>query len=338
MWKAVTEEGRAKFPVAALVGPTAVGKSRIAVEVASRLNGEILSADSVQVYKGMDIGSNKTMPEDQVASSGKAIPHHLIDICMPNDSFNVKEYQVRATKLIPEVVQRGALPILVGGTGLYVKAVLGGYHLPPIGDVSQIRESLAAELSKNGSVPLWNRLRHVDPESAERIHPNDARRIIRALEVYIKTGIPFSELRKTQEALPYATCKVGVTLDRDEIYRRINTRVIKMVEQGFVEEVANLLKTYGSDLPALQSLGYRQLTAYLSGEKDLATAIREIQRDTRHYAKRQLTWFKRDPEIVWFKLEKRYDPLRAAEQISDFIVHRLRVHIAGGKKNGQRLD
>lgn len=338
IWKPIAKGGEIRFPVAALVGPTAVGKSKIAVEVAARVHGEIISADSVQVYQGMDIGSNKTMPKERVASSGETIPHHLIDICRPDDPFSVKEYQARAARLIPEIVQRGALPMLVGGTGLYVKAVLGGYYLPPIGDVRKIREKLAMEASRSGSVPLWNQLHRVDPESAQRIHPNDTKRIIRALEVYVKTGIPFSELGRAKSVPPYAMCKVGVVLERSELYRRINDRVLKMIKQGFIKEVADLLRTYPPDLPALQSLGYRQLVGYIRGERDLASVVREIQRDTRHYAKRQLTWFKRDPEITWFKLEKDYDPFSVATEIANLIVHCLEVHVTGGKRYEQELD
>lgn len=293
------------MPLAAIVGPTAVGKSEIALEVAAQLEAEIVSVDSVQVYRGLNIGAAKIPPEQRISKSGKPIKHHLMDIVNPDEPFSVADYQRLARQVIQDIHLRGRLPLLVGGTGLYFQAVVDSYLFIPGARDESLRARLKLEAERYGNEYLYQLLQKVDPLAAHRIHPHDQKRIIRALEVYILTGQPISATwGKHFIQTPYRLALAGLTMDRKLLYQRINERVDKMIEAGLVEEAKSLLvKGYHPDLPALQTLGYKEIIAYLRGQLNLEEAVELLKRNTRRYAKRQLTWFKRDPRIVWWEVQ-----------------------------------
>ncbi len=286
------------FPWVALVGPTAVGKTAVSLRLAREIRAEIVNFDSIQVYRGLDIGSAKPG-----AAERAEVPHHLLDILDPDEPFDAALFARKARGVIRSMTSRGKAVLLVGGTGLYLKALLHGLAPIPGGD-PLVRRMLGDLARAMGSGFLHERLRAVDPESAAGIHPNDVFRVTRALEVYELTGRPMSWWRAAWKGMkPSRPCciKIGLAIPRDELYRRIDTRVDSMLEQGLVEEVRMLLdRGYSRALRPLKSLGYRQIAGYLSGEYPLDEAIRLIKRDTRRYAKRQLTWFRADPELRWF--------------------------------------
>jgi len=285
--------------VLVLTGPTAVGKSELALELAGLLEGEILAVDSMQVYRRMDIGTAKPTPTER-----SLVPHHLIDLYDPDQPFSAALYAELFQQAAAAVSGRGHLPIMVGGTGLYIRAAVRPFLFPEIGSQPEIRARLAALSATLGRAELHHRLAAVDPVAAVRIHPNDSRRVIRALEVFEATGRPISAWQQehTQPSLfdPVFIC---LTRDRADLYRRIENRVDRMIADGFVGEVRSLLAAgYGRGLPAMQGLGYRELAAYLAGECSLPQATAEIKRLTRNYAKRQLTWFRHEPGLTWYDL------------------------------------
>lgn len=281
--------------LAAIVGPTAVGKTSIAIQVARYLNAEILSCDSMQVYKGMDIGTAKASPQEQ-----SAVPHHLIDIVEVDYDFTVADYQARARKLIEEINRDSKIPILVGGTGLYYQAVVDNYSFNPMENCPDIRLSLEKQAISQGLEILYLRLYEVDPEYAALIKPQDKKRIIRALEVYELTGQPFSR-QQTRQRNTYNLAAVGLYLERENLYKRINDRVDQMLANGLIEEFKRLRELgYGLHNNAMQALGYKQILFYLDGLLTYQEMVNEIKQETRRYAKRQYTWFKRDQRIAWF--------------------------------------
>lgn len=280
--------------VVVVVGPTASGKSELAVRLAEQYGGEIVNADSMQVYQGMDIGTAKPSPELL-----QRAPHHLLGIVPPDVNFTAADYQKEARRVIGEIHQRKQLPLVVGGTGLYIRALLGGLAESPGGD-ENVRAELTALADRDGNGVLLERLRLVDPQTAARLHANDRLRIIRALEVYQQSGRPFSTYQSGFAKEWCSSVKIGIDVDRGELYRRIEARVEGMLAEGLVDEVSKLLAAgYSRDLKALRSIGYKEICSYLAGEISLRTATELIKRDTRHYAKRQLTWFKREPKINW---------------------------------------
>lgn len=300
-----------------IAGPTAVGKSKVAFQVARELDGEIISADSVQVYRGLNIGSAKPS-----AAERAMVPHHMLDIADAAENYTVADFQRDARDAVAHVQQRGKLPILVGGTGLYITAVIRDYAFSESGQNEEIRERLKADAQKYGSVYLHQKLSEVDPQSSERIHCNDLRRIIRALEVYEQSKEPISgQVRKTTGIALYDMLVVVLTMPREQLYRRIDERVDQMMRQGLVEEVRTLLasgvSTYAK---AMQSLGYRQISAYLQGELPLERAVELIKRDTRRYAKRQLTWFRREPDLIWLDLAKEGGESMAGKKICALLA------------------
>ena len=280
----------------AIVGPTASGKSQLAMEIASKIKAEIISADSMQIYRYMDIGTGKPSPDDR-----RRIPHHLLDIIFPDETFSAANYKERARGVI-DVLQKGGKNILiVGGTGLYIKALLRGLFPSPEADQS-LRQELRKKADRLGRAFLWHELEEIDPTSASRLHPNDVLRIIRALEVYRQTGIPLSHWQQKHafQDCPYEVLKIGLMREREDIYRRIEKRVDHMVRRGIGEEVRSLLNMgYGRYLKSMQGLGYKRMVEYLCGERDFQEAIHLIKEETKAYAKRQLTWFRSDPEIRW---------------------------------------
>jgi len=286
----------ARPKVAVLAGPTAVGKTQVALAVAPELGAEIVNADSLQVYRELDIGTAKPTPAELAR-----VPHHLIDLVAPPEPFDAARYLTLARAVIADLTRRGVPPLVVGGTGLYIKALLGGLF-PEGGQYPDLRARLRQELAELGLPALYERLTRLDPATAARLPPGDTYRILRALEVVEGSGTPLSVLAAAHRFAdrPYETLKIGLTLPREELYARIEARVEAMLAAGWLAEVEALLRRYPPDLKPLRALGYRHLVAYLKGETDLAEAVAAIKRDTRRYAKRQLTWFRADPEIRWF--------------------------------------
>jgi len=290
-----------------ILGPTATGKSSLAVEVAEEFGGEIISADSVQVYRYMDIGTAKPPPEVR-----ERIPHHLIDVVDPDEGFSAGLFRKLAEEAIAEIGKEGRMPIVAGGTGLYIKALISGLIEGVEGD-EVIRRRLSEEArAPGGGERLYLRLREVDPASAERIHPHDIYRVIRALEIYEVLGLPPSRVRGAHRfsKSPYDVLKIGLIKEREELYKGIDRRVDMMVKEGLREETLRLLSMgYGPELRSMQSIGYRQMVRHIRGEYDLEEAIRLIKRDTRRLAKRQITWFKPDREIRWYRYPEQRDEI-----------------------------
>ncbi len=298
----------------AVVGPTATGKTEVGALAAEALNGEIVSADSMQVYRGMDVGTAKATAEQRAR-----VPYHLIDIIEPDEVFSVADYRRRADAALADVWRRGRQPILVGGSGLYVRAVLEEMDFSSVPPDRELRSRLAAEARRTGLHRLHERLSAVDPDAGARIHPHDEKRIIRALEVYEKAGRPISAFQTVdrQRAARYNTHQFGLTLPRDELYRRIDARVDGMISKGLVEEVRRLLERgYGEELVAMKGLGYAQVAPHVKGEIELDEAVRRLKRDTRRFAKRQLTWFRADPRIEWLDVDRIGGAAAAAELIA----------------------
>lgn len=301
------------------MGPTATGKTAVGIELARKLDGEIISADSMAVYKGMDIGTAKPTPEERAEAV-----FHLIDVTSPDEDFSVAEFKRLAEESIADIVRRGKQPILVGGTGLYIRAVTRGLNIPSAAPNRELRERLKAEASEIGNEALLERLRAIDPETASRLHPNDLKRIIRALEVHALTGFPISHFHATAGTteVAYHVRLFGLTMSRPALYQNIERRVDEQIQSGFVEEVRGLLDNgYSPDLPALKGLGYKQIAGYLVGEYDLRTAVDLLKRDTRRFAKRQFTWFRAEPGIHWIDVED-HNPGEVADEIMSLLKRR----------------
>jgi tRNA dimethylallyltransferase len=286
--------------VAALVGPTAVGKTAVALALAAGLGAEIVNADSLQVYRELDVGTAKPTREERAQ-----VPHHLIDVADPPESYDAARYCREGREVLNDLRRRRVAPLVVGGTGLYLKALLRGLFAegePQTGVRDRVRQELAAL----GLPVLYARLIHLDPATASRLHPHDTYRIVRALEVIAATGKPLSEFIQAHrfQDVPYEVLKLGLMLPREELYRRIELRVEVMLAQGWLDEVERLLSHYPPTLKPLQALGYRHLINYLTGRWSWEEALTLLARDTRRYAKRQLTWFASDPEIRWFHPEQ----------------------------------
>lgn len=307
-----------KKPLIILTGPTAVGKTKASIGLAKAVDGEIISADSMQVYRHMDIGSAKIKPEEM-----EGIPHHLIDVLEPDDEFHVVKFQQLAKKAMREIWERGHIPIVTGGTGFYIQALLYDIDFDENEKEDACRKELEAYAKEHGAEALHEKLAFVDPASAEMIHPNNIKRVIRALEFYEQTGKRISEHNETQRQResPYAFAYFVLTDDRAHLYERINRRVDQMIEEGLVNEVQALKdKGYTKQLVSMQGLGYKEILDYLDGNCTLEEAIYTIKRDTRHFAKRQLTWFKREWDVIWINKQSfGYD----AEQILDEMLSKL---------------
>ena len=284
--------------IVVICGPTGSGKSELALRLAERFDGEIVNADSMQVYVGLNIGTAKPSAE-----SMQRFPHHLFDIVTPDQEFTAADYSRHGRQVILDICARGKTVIVVGGTGLYIRALLGGLAESPGGD-EDYRAELTTIADRDGNIVLLERLEKIDPQTAARLHVNDRFRIIRALEVYHQSGRPFSAYQTgfvEQWCIPY---KIGINVSREELYKRINCRVEQMLAAGLVEEVQSLLAAgYHRGLKALRSIGYKEICACLAGELSLAEATELIKRDSRRYAKRQLTWFKKEPDINWVEYQ-----------------------------------
>lgn len=289
----------------AIVGPTAVGKTKFSIEIAKQLNGEIISGDSMQVYKRMDIGTAKVTKEE-----AQGIPHHLINILSPNETFNASIFKSLAEKAYEKIISKNKLPILAGGTGLYVNGFLYDYQFSKSTSVSLYRKKLEDEASQNGLESLYQKLLEISPNATYFISKNDKLRIIRALEVYYSTGkIYFDKNNMKNNYRPrFNLSYIGLNMNREELYQRINLRVDKMLEAGLIEEVMMLLsKGFDKNLIGLQAIGYKEIIKYLDKQTSLNEAIELIKKNSRNFAKRQLTWFRRDPNIHWIEIDNKKD-------------------------------
>jgi tRNA dimethylallyltransferase len=287
-----------KIPLLVIVGPTATGKSALAIALALRLRGEIVSADSRQLYQGMDIGTAKPTPEERAL-----VPHHLLDSITPDTTYTLTQYQADAQAAIADIHARGHLPLLVGGTGLYVRAVVDNLAIPEVPPQWELRRELEAQAAREGAAALHARLAALDPASAARIDPANARRVIRALEVCLVTGQPFSALQGARPS-PYRPLLLGLTCERARLYERADRRVEAMLAAGLVEEVRALVaRGYGWRLPAMTSLGYGEIGAYLRGETSLEEAVARLKFNTHSYIRRQYSWFRPDARIRWLECD-----------------------------------
>ncbi|WP_025688943.1 tRNA (adenosine(37)-N6)-dimethylallyltransferase MiaA [Paenibacillus zanthoxyli] len=286
----------AKPKVLVLLGPTAVGKTRLSLTIAKAFNAEIISGDSMQVYRGMDIGTAKIKPSEM-----EGIPHHLIDIHDPLEPYSVAEFQNEGRRLIREISAKGKLPFIVGGTGLYIESLCYGFRFSEAVADEAFRTEMDRYAEEHGALALHAKLAEVDPASAARLHSNDRRRIIRALEIYRQTDTPLSESPAAQKPeSPYDLCLVGLTMDRQILYKRIEERIDEMLAEGLVEEVRGLMdRGCGRNLISMQGLGYKEIAAYLEGEMTLEESVVLLKRDTRRFAKRQLSWFRHMKDIQW---------------------------------------
>jgi len=290
----MSEDRRPKIIV--IEGPTASGKTDFAVRLARSLSGEVVNADSMQVYRGMDIGTAKPTIEEQ-----KGVPHHLLNIVDPDEAFNAAIYRRRALPVIDDICSKGKVCLVVGGTGLYIRALIGGLmEAPPADPV--LRKKLNQECDRYGPTVLHDKLKTADPERAADIHLNDRVRIVRALEIAYLSNRPFSDLmnghRFTHSSV--RALKFCLNVERETLYHHINTRAARMIERGLLEEIRGLLNQgYSPDLKPMQAIGYRHMIRYLLGHTSLRAAIDTLKRDTRRYAKRQLTWFRREPDVIW---------------------------------------
>jgi tRNA dimethylallyltransferase len=288
-----------KPPLIVIVGPTAVGKTSVSIELAKRLDGEIVSADSRLFYRGMDIGTAKP-----TISEMSGVPHYLIDIADPDQTLSLAVFQREAYQVIDSIIERGRLPFLVGGTGQYIRAVIEGWHIPPQKPDHDLRDAINHWAEEIGAEALYERLRSIDPGAAAKIDYRNVRRVVRALEVIFKTGERFSDLRRKQEP-PYRPILLGLTRPREELYQRVDQRIELMIAQGLVEEVRGLLgRGYSPDLPTLSAIGYGEIIQYLQGKINLDDAVMLIKRNTRIFVCRQANWFKPDdPRITWFEAD-----------------------------------
>jgi tRNA dimethylallyltransferase len=298
----------------AIVGPTGVGKSRLALHLASLYHGEIVSADSRQVYRYLDIGTAKPSPKEQAQ-----IPHHMIDIVNPDDDFSLARYQELAYQAIENIQRRHKLPFLVGGSGLYIRAVLEGWRIPRVSPDPEFRYNVEKRATGSGIDEIYQELIRVDPEAALKIDRRNVRRVIRALEVHTKTKRPFSQLRPT-EAPKFNIFIIGLTADRDELYHMVDERVDMMIEQGLVDEVENLLKMgYDLNLPAMSGIGYRQIGQYLAGELTMQDARQKIKVETHRFIRHQYAWFRlKDEKIHWFNVV-RPDDTEIERALTEFM-------------------
>ena len=311
-----------KKPLIILTGPTAVGKTKASIGLAKALNGEIISADSMQVYKYMDIGSAKIRPEEM-----DGIKHYLIDELEPDEEFHVVRFQQMAKAAMEEIYAKGKVPIVVGGTGFYIQALLYDIDFTENEEDTAYRMELEQIAKENGPEKLHEMLREVDPESADAIHANNVKRVIRALEFYKLTGQKISEHNEKERAKksPYEFCYFVLNDDRKLLYDRIDLRIDKMMEEGLLEEVSSLKnKGYTKDMVSMQGLGYKEILDYLNGDYSLDEAIYILKRDTRHFAKRQLTWFRRERDVIWVdKNNYDHDEEKILEVMLSYVRERI---------------
>lgn len=304
-----------KEKVLVILGPTATGKSHCAIEIAKKFNGEIISGDSMLVYRDMNIGTAKPTAEELAA-----VPHHLVNILPPEASFSVVDFKEQAQRLITEINARGHLPIIAGGTGLYIKALLEDYAFNSVSEDSELRAQLTREAEQQGAAALHARLAALDAAAAERIHPNNVRRVVRALEAAL-SGEQVNQY--TANESPYDALVIGLEMERSALYERINKRVDIMLEQGLEQEVRSLLaRGVSPDCQSMQSIGYRQMVWYLNGSLPYDEAVDKLKQATRNFAKRQITWYKKMPYIKWLQLEKQPNYANVVGRICEILVEK----------------
>lgn len=303
-----------------IVGPTAVGKTKMSISLAKRFDGEVISGDSMQVYRGMDIGTAKIKKEEM-----EGIPHHLIGILEPEENFSVSSFKQKALEKIREISLRQRLPILVGGTGLYVQAVTHDFHFAFPSD-EQVRHKWEVIAREQGSETLYAELTKRDPEYARSLHPNNVRRVIRALEILDVSGRSMAEFQgQWENKSPYQLVMIGLTMEREKLYERINTRVDRMIKEGLVDEVASLMaRGVPADATALQAIGYKEIVQYLQGHMGFEEAVERLKRNSRRFAKRQLTWFKRISDLVWFDVTDTSHWKDHEERIAQYVAGKFR--------------
>ena len=313
-----------KKPLIILTGPTAVGKTKASIGLAKALNGEIISADSMQVYNHMDIGSAKIRPEEM-----QGIKHYLIDELEPDEEFHVVRFQEMAKKALEEIYAKHKIPIVVGGTGFYIQALLYDIDFTENNEDTRYREELEQLAMEKGAEVLHDMLRKVDPESAEAIHANNVKRVIRALEFHKQTGGKISEHNEQERAKssPYDFCYFVLNDERERLYERINLRIDQMLAEGLIEEVKFLKgQGYTKDMVSMQGLGYKEILDYLNGNCTLEEAVYILKRDTRHFAKRQLTWFRRERDVIWIaKNDYQYDEDKILNVMLEHIKERTQI-------------
>jgi tRNA dimethylallyltransferase len=302
-----------------IVGPTATGKTCLSMSLSQKLPAEIVSADSRQIYKYLDIGTAKPSKE-----ALQQVSHHFVDILEPDEPYSAGQFSLDARKVIDQIFSHGKVPMVVGGSGLYVKALLEGFFTRNITNL-KIRESLQQRLLQEGSEALHQDLLKVDPVTAEKIHPRNSNRILRALEVYLSSGERLSELQKAKVPPPnFSSLKFGIVKERGLLYHDIDQRVEEMFQKGLLREVANILEMgYDPNLNSLNTVGYKEVIQYLNGEIDYQSCVSMIKQNSRHYAKRQLTWFRLDRDIHWYKIENKDDVEKIAEEITKIYQERF---------------
>ncbi|MCM3704105.1 MULTISPECIES: tRNA (adenosine(37)-N6)-dimethylallyltransferase MiaA [Cytobacillus] len=306
-----------KEKLAVLIGPTAVGKTKMSILLAKRFNAEVISGDSMQIYKCMDIGTAKIKEEEM-----EGIPHHLIDIKNPEDPFSAAEFQQLVRSKITEITSRGKLPMIVGGTGLYIQSVIYDYQFSDAPSDEKFRKTLEERAEREGITVLYKELLDIDPESAEKIHPNNIRRVIRALEIYHCTGKKMSQYQEQQEpALLYDAVLIGLTMNRETLYDRINQRVEIMMQEGLLEEVRALYDQGLMDCQSIQAIGYKELYEYFNERVSLEDAVENLMQNSRRYAKRQLTWFRNKMKVEWFDMSDTADPQEFEKKFAEISAH-----------------
>lgn len=308
-----------KKPLIILTGPTAVGKTKLSIRLAKAIGGEIISADSMQVYKGMDIGSAKIKQDEM-----EGVPHYLVDVLHPDEEFHVVRFQQMAKEALEKIYANGHIPIVVGGTGFYIQALLYDIDFTENEEDTEYRKELELLAKEKGAEYLHNMLRNVDEKAAEDIHANNVKRVIRALEFNKQTGQKISEHNEKERAKesPYDFCYFVLNVDRAKLYERIDRRIDEMLEEGLVEEVRALKEQgFTRNMVSMQGLGYKEILDYLNGECTLEEAVYILKRDTRHFAKRQITWFKRERDVIWVNKE---DFHYQEEQILNYLIEQIR--------------
>lgn len=310
-----------KEKVAVIIGPTASGKTDVSIYLAKKLNGEVISGDSMQIYRGLDIGTAKVTKTEM-----DGVPHHLIDIKDPDETFSAAEFQQLAREKIADINARGKLPIICGGTGLYIQSVLYDYQFAEDGNDETIRQKLEAEASEMGAQALHEKLREIDPESADSFHPNNVRRTIRALEIYETTGQLASKRASTKTPEEkYNSLIVGLTMEREMLYDRINKRVDLMMEAGLLQEAKMLYNMNLINAPAVQAIGYKELFPYLRGEQPLPDAVALLKQNSRRYAKRQMTWFRNKMDVEWVEMTEASARNEKKQQICALLAGKLNL-------------
>lgn len=301
-----------------VVGPTASGKTKMAVELALRHNGEVVSADSMQIYRTLDIGTAKPTPEEM-----QGIPHHMLDVAEPDEDFSVARYVDMASACVDDILARGKLPILAGGTGLYIDSLLSGRKFAAFSTESPLRGELQERAKLQGSETLWQELKGIDPEAAQRLHPNDEKRIIRALEVWYQTGMTITEHNRLTQAIPprYEALTLGLAFEeREDMWNRIDRRVDEMMAQGLVEEVRSVLERgIPATCTAMQAIGYKEMVQAVQNNGDVLAAAEEVKLRSRQYAKRQLTWFRRNQSTQWHRWGKNPDFQQALRASTEYM-------------------